>query len=205
MLASFWTGAGFGFLVAAQVGPIWLLCARSALRGRLATGVAIGAGAALVDLLYASLGAVGSAQVLGMAPLRLAFGAAGAAVLVYLGGRTLWSALRIRAGMESEGEVAAVGAAFRTALAATASNPLTIASWGAIFTAAGTAHVAHSPLALVLGVGCGSFGWFLVLSLGLSVLARRLPAWGLRLIDLFSGLGLVGFGLLLGARTVEGR
>ena len=54
MTAAFTTGFGLGFLVAAQVGPVWLLCARSVLRGRIATGLAIGAAAALVDTAYAA-------------------------------------------------------------------------------------------------------------------------------------------------------
>ena len=41
-------GLGLGFVTAAQVGPIWLLCLRSTLRGGFRIGVAIGAGAAVV-------------------------------------------------------------------------------------------------------------------------------------------------------------
>src|SRR5205085_509218 len=40
-------GLGLGFITAAQVGPIWLLCLRSTLRGGFRVGVAIGAGAAV--------------------------------------------------------------------------------------------------------------------------------------------------------------
>ena len=47
-------GLGLGFVAAAQVGPIWLLCLRSTLRGGFRIGVAIGAGAAIVDMVYAS-------------------------------------------------------------------------------------------------------------------------------------------------------
>ena len=46
------------------------------------------------------------------------------------------SAFRVRLGGESLDEVASPRRAFATALAATASNPLTIASWAAIFAAA---------------------------------------------------------------------
>ena len=53
MIASFLAGLGLGFLVGAQVGPIWLLCARSSLRHGARVGLGIGAGAAIVDLLYA--------------------------------------------------------------------------------------------------------------------------------------------------------
>ena len=51
-------GFGLGFITAAQVGPIWLLCLRSTLRSGFRVGVAIGAGAAIVDLAYAALGSL---------------------------------------------------------------------------------------------------------------------------------------------------
>jgi len=82
--AAFVTGFGLGFVVAAQVGPIWLLCVRSVLRGRLLTGLAIGAGAAIIDLTYAALGVAGVTQLLRIAPVGLALGLAGAAVLLVI-------------------------------------------------------------------------------------------------------------------------
>src|SRR3954468_5980118 len=96
------TGLGLGVFVAAQVGPIWLLCARSSLRYGARSGLAIGAGAALVDLCYAVLGA---AQLVRITPVRFGLGLAGAAFLCWLGARTVWQATRIRAGAEAEGEV----------------------------------------------------------------------------------------------------
>jgi hypothetical protein len=60
IVTAFATGFGLGFFVAAQVGPIWLLCVRSVLRGRLLTGLGIGLGAALIDVTYAALGWPGS-------------------------------------------------------------------------------------------------------------------------------------------------
>jgi hypothetical protein len=44
-------GFGLGFVVAAAIGPISLLCIRTVLRGALGTGIAIGAGAAVIDAL----------------------------------------------------------------------------------------------------------------------------------------------------------
>jgi threonine/homoserine/homoserine lactone efflux protein len=158
MFVALWTGLGLGFLVAAQVGPIWLLCARSVLRGRLATGLAVGAGAALVDLAYACLGVAGAAPLL------------------------------------------------RVSLAATASNPLTIASWAAVFAAASAASVATSTAttsAMLTGIGVGSFAWFSILSLAMTALRRRIGDRGLRAADALAGLGLLGFGGLLGWRTLR--
>src|SRR5687767_9213586 len=122
-------GFGLGFLVAAQLGPISLLAIRSTLRNGVYVGLAIGGGVAVIDTLYAAAGAAGAAGLLAFEPLRLAFGILGATVLAALGARTLWSAFRVRLGGEARDEVATPRAAFLTALAATASNPLTIASW----------------------------------------------------------------------------
>jgi threonine/homoserine/homoserine lactone efflux protein len=206
MFTAFVTGFGLGFFVAAQVGPISLLCVRSVLRGRLATGLGIGLGAAIIDTSYAALGVAGVTQLLRVVQLRLILGLAGAAVLLVIGGRTLWSALRIRTGLEADEETVTPGRALRTALIATASNPLTIVSWAAIFAAASTAHVAHTTpatAALVTAIGIGSFTWFTLLAGAVSIVRRRVGPRGLRLADAVSGLAITGFGALLGWRTVR--
>ena len=208
MAAALLAGLGLGFLVGAQVGPIWLLCARSSLRHGARVGLGIGAGAALVDLLYAALGVAGAASLLAATGLRVAFGLLGAAVLILLGARTLWSAFRVRSGLEAEAEVATPWTAFRTSLAATASNPMTIASWAAIFAAASAASLASTAGAaalLVLGVGAGSMAWFAILSLGMALVRRRVPETGLRVADAAAGAGLIGFGAVLGYGSFQHR
>ena len=47
-------GFGMGALVAAQLGPLSLFLIRSVLRGSLRVGLAIGAGIAIIDTLYAA-------------------------------------------------------------------------------------------------------------------------------------------------------
>src|SRR5215213_4018475 len=94
-------GFGLGFFVAAQLGPLSLFLIRSTLRGRLQVGLAIGGGIAIVDLLYAAAGAAGAAGILTIDALRTSLGLLGAAVLIYLGVKTLWSALRVRSGLEA--------------------------------------------------------------------------------------------------------
>ena len=196
-------GFGLGFFVAAQLGPLSLFAIRSTLRSGASIGLAIGAGVAVIDTLYAAAGAAGAAGLLEIEPLRVAFGLIGAAVLVLLGVRTLVSAFRVRLGGEVDEEVATPGRAFATALGATASNPLTIASWAAIFTAAGAAGAAEGAGVAVLlaGVGLGSMTWMAILATGVSVARRWVGDRTLRAVDGLAGLGLLGFGGLLAVRT----
>jgi putative LysE/RhtB family amino acid efflux pump len=206
MLAAFWTGTALGFVVAAQIGPIWLLCARTTLRVGFASGFGIGLGAATVDLGYAALGAAGVAPLLAVPALRLALGVCGGAVLVWFGVRTLRTAFRIRLGAETPEETLSPRAALRTGLVATASNPLTIASWAAVFGAASAGGPSRSAIAaalLVFGVGVGSLAWHAALVAGLRLLRRRVGDRTLRVVDGLAGSALVLGGVGLGVRAAR--
>jgi putative LysE/RhtB family amino acid efflux pump len=123
-----------------------------------------------------------------------------------MGVRTLWSAQRVRLGLEVPAEVVTPARAWRTAVAATASNPLTLASWATAFAAASTASVIGGwaeGVALLVGIGAGSLGWFAMLTSGVRAAGRRLGDRSLQVADLVAGAGLVGFGALLGARTLR--
>jgi putative LysE/RhtB family amino acid efflux pump len=207
-VGALWLGFGLGFVVGAQPGPISLFLVRSTLRRGLMTGLAIGAGIAVVDTLYAAVGAAGATSVLTIGSVQLAFGLLGAAVLVALGCRTLWTAFRVRTGGELDREVASPRRAFVLSLIATASNPLTIALWTGVFAAATVAQDDRSGIAaalLLAGVGAGSMTWFALLSGAVATLRRRLEDHLLRFVEAAAGAGLVGFGSLLGYRSVHER
>jgi threonine/homoserine/homoserine lactone efflux protein len=202
------TGFGLGFFIAAQVGPIWLLSARTVLRGAPMSGLAIGAAAGLVDVVYAALGVAGAARLLEIGPTETVFGILGAAVLVYLGSRNLVNAVRIRQGGETDGEVLRPWSAFRTALVAMASNPQTIAYWAAVFTAASTSDVTSSPslvVAMLTAIAVGTFAWNAMQTGALVLIGRRLPDHALRIVDGVAAVGIIAFGGLLGAKTLRER
>jgi putative LysE/RhtB family amino acid efflux pump len=198
-------GFGLGFVVALQLGPMSLFLIRSTLRSGWRVGMAIGAGIAMVDGLYAAAGAGGATSLLTIHPLRLALGLVGAIVLIWLGARTLYSALRVRVGTESASEVATPRRAFLTALGGTASNPSTIVSWGAIFAAASTAGLVHNTGAAVLlvcGVAIGSLTWVGILASGVALAGRSTSKHALRVTDGVAGAGLMGFGGVLAYTTL---
>jgi len=201
-------GFGLGFFVALQLGPMSLLLIRSTLRAGWGVGLAIGAGIAVVDGLYAAAGAAGAAPLLALEPLRVVLGLVGAAVLLWLGARTLHSAFRVRLGGEVSSEIATPARAFRTALAGTASNPATIASWAAIFAAAGAAGAADSAggaALLVAGVAAGSLVWVATLASVTAVVRRAVGGRAVRVADAVAGLGLLGFGGALGWSALRDR
>src|SRR4051794_14996513 len=201
-MSAFLLGLGLGLAVAAQVGPVSLLVIRTVLRGALATGVAMAAGVAIIDASYAGLGALGAGGLLTIDALRLTLGLIGAGVLALFAARTLWSAFRVRLGGEAPDEVTTPRAALVTALVATASNPLTILSWAAVFAAASTADAALVPL--LLGVGAGSFVWMASLSTAVSLARSRVGPRAVQTVDVVAGAGLLGFARLLGRRAPRG-
>jgi putative LysE/RhtB family amino acid efflux pump len=196
-------GFGVGFLVAAQLGPLSLFLIRSTLRGRLQVGLAIGAGIAVIDCLYAALGAAGAAPLLTIDGLRTVLGLLGAVVLVYLGVKTLLSAYRVRAGLEVADEVSTPKKAFLTSLGATASNPLTIASWAAIFAAASTADIADGSVLLIAGVALGSLTWCTLLACAVAAARPYVGPRILQAVDAGAGFAITGFGGLLAYRTIN--
>lgn len=202
MIPALLLGAGIGMLVAAQVGPVWLLCARSAARYGFVTGAMIGLGAAGVDLAYASLAALGVGTTVTQPSLRATLGLLGAAVLAWYAARTLRSAWRIHHGEVLSEDAVAPATALRTGVIATASNPLTIISWAAIFGGATTLATVGSPIqavALIAGIAAGSLAWHLGLSVLFGALGRRIGAGPLVAIDVVSGLGLAAFAAVLAA------
>ena len=198
-------GFGLGFFVALQLGPMSLFLIRSTLRSGWRVGVAIGAGIATVDGLYAAAGAGGATPLLTIHPVRLALGIVGALVLVWLGARTLYAALRVRVGAETASEAATPRRAFLTALGGTASNPSTIVSWGAIFAAASTAGLVHttaSAVLLVAGVAIGSLTWVTTLATGVALAGRSMSQRSIRITEGVAGAGLIGFGGVLAYTTL---
>jgi putative LysE/RhtB family amino acid efflux pump len=124
-------------------------------------------------------------------------------VLVFLGVRTLRSAFRVRLGEAASQMSPARG--FGVALSMTAANPLTIASWAAVFsaaTAAGAASSFSGAVLLVAGVGLGSAAWDVTLATATALVGRHVGERFLRVVDLVAGIALLFFGVVLAYSVV---
>ena len=189
----FLKGLAFGFILAATVGPMWVLCLRRTLAHGAAVGFASGMGIAVADGLYGAVAAFGLNAVSGLL-LAHSFwiGLAGAAFLLYLGVK----ALLARPSTErNDEEKRGVPAAFLSTLGLTLTNPPTILAFAAIFAGLGLVSTANYGAAalIVLGVFLGSAGWWLILAAGAGRLRSRIRPAHLRAVNVVSGLAILAF------------
>jgi threonine/homoserine/homoserine lactone efflux protein len=191
----FLRGLGIGFSIAAPVGPIGILCIRRSLIDGPAVGFATGLGAAVADAMYGCIAAFGLTALSRLLVDRKRWLALlGGGFLVWLGLQTLVS---VPPSGPVEGGSSSLLAAFGTTVALTATNPMTVLSFVAIFAGFGVAQStdARSAMSLVSGVFLGSALWWLLLSTVAGFLRKSFnPDW-LIVIHRLSGVILLAFGL----------
>jgi len=191
----FLKGLAFGFVLAATVGPMWLLCLRRTLAYGAAAGLASGMGIAVADGLYGAVAAFGLTAISGfLLAHRFWIGLVGGVFLVYLGVKTLLS----RPAADGEtARPAGLAQAFASTLGLTLANPPTILAFAAIFAGLGLAASAdYAAAALVtLAVFLGSAAWWVVLAAGAGALRGQLGPRRLRAINVVSGVTILAFAL----------
>jgi threonine/homoserine/homoserine lactone efflux protein len=159
----FLKGALVGVIMAAAVGPIWMLCFRRALADGFWPGFASGLGAAGADALYGVVAAFGLTFVSDYLVAHRAWFLLGASLfLIWLGVRMFRARpTRAPAGIRASGLAQACG----STLVLTLANPMTVLSFLAIFAGLGLTGARDVPTAtsIVLGVFMGSTLWWIVL------------------------------------------
>ena len=185
----------FGFILAATVGPMWVLCLRRTLAAGALTGFVSGMGIAVADGFYGAVAAFGLTAISGVL-LAQSFwiGLVGAAFLVYLGVRTLLSKPQAAAEEKAPDRIG-LGAAFLSTLGLTLANPPTILAFAAVFAGLGLVSTSDYAVAawIVLGVFLGSAAWWVILAFGAGGLRGRLGPRLLRAINVVSGVSILGF------------
>lgn len=166
LISIFLKGLIVGFLIAVPVGPINVLCVRRTIvHGRL-VGLASGLGAAVADTFFGAVAAFGlnfihSLLMSGRFLLELA----GTAILVVIGVRTLTA--KPPQPKESEADPTNLIGDFTSTCILTLTNPVTILSFLAAFSAFGLQgddQIDVDDWTLLLGVFLGSSLWWLILT-----------------------------------------
>lgn len=169
----------FGLMIALSVGPVALMIANYGTRAGTATGVRAAIGVATADGCYAVVAFTIGALLAGTLASHLSlFRLVGACVLLAMGARMLWQALRDRR-RTLDGDVPPPpgNRPFMSMFFVTLANPLTILLFYGYATAAAGAH-RH----WLLGAACvfaGSLAGQLVFAFGGSAIGRfvKSPAW----------------------------
>ena len=191
----FLKGLAFGFLLAATVGPIWVLCFRRTVAQGALAGFVSGMGIAVADGVY---GAVAAFSLTAISRFLLAqrfwLGLAGGIFLLYLGIQCLLA--NPVPPQEQRPERMSLARAFLSTLGLTLANPPTILAFAAIFAGLGLVSSDYATAALVvLGVFLGSASWWIVLAAGAGWLRGRTGPKLFRAINLVSGLSILGFAI----------
>jgi threonine/homoserine/homoserine lactone efflux protein len=187
-----------GFVIAAPVGPIGVLCARRTLTHGRRAGFFSGMGAATADSLYGFIAAFGltfiSDFLVGhQSWLRLV----GGALLCIIGTRTFVELpTRDPDALKSARRFAGM---YASTFFLTLTNPMTIFSFAAVFAGFGLAGAKGSLVSagtLILGVFLGSGLWWLFLVIMFSIFKRRFRHNELQWVNRIAGAIIAGSGVL---------
>lgn len=202
LIGSLGRGLVIGFVIAAAIGPIGLLCIRRTLVEGAAVGAVSGLGAATADAFYASVAAFGLTAVSdAMVGARRPLGVVGGCFLLALAVH----ALVVRSEAAPDRPPRSLLSAYATTAGLTIANPATILSFAAAFIGLGLAgHDAATAGALVAGVFSGSATWWVLLAVTVSAFRGKLGAEALRRLAAGSSvliglLGIVAIGASLAA------
>lgn len=197
-----------GLSVAAVLGPINILAIRTGLERGFRFAFLVGLGATVADGLYTLLAALGMSTVVGRAGVRTLLWSLGAGMLAYLGGAGLHRSLRRPVLLEGRAAGATAWGCFLGALGATLGNPMTVASWAAVFGGlyAGMLEQLTTSLTLrlVTGVALGTLTWFTALAAALQAGRRFVTPAALRAVSITSSGILLGFAAYFGWHAVRG-
>lgn len=197
-----------GLSVAAVLGPINILAIRTGLERGFRFAFLVGLGATAADGLYTLLAALGASAVVGRAGLRTLLWLLGAGMLAYLGGSGLLRSLRRPILFEGRAAGATAWGCFLGALGATLGNPMTVASWAAVFGGLYAGMLEQVTIGLtfrlVAGVAFGTLTWFTALAAALQAGRRFVTPRALRAVSITSSGILLAFAAYFGWQALRG-
>ncbi|MEL3892603.1 LysE family transporter [Ferrovibrio sp. MS7] len=187
-----------GFVIAAPVGPVGVLCVQRTLALGAGSGLMAGLGAAFADALYGCIAAFGLSLIAEwLQSHEILFRLIGGAFLLFMGAKMLRARHDPAAPLPSVPRDDLVHGLLSTFLL-TATNPITIVAFLGIFAFLGIGAVGVDQAQagwLVLGVFIGSSVWWLSLAALAGRFRRQLAEGGLATVNRLSGLLLLGFAL----------
>lgn len=194
-LILFLKGTLIGFIIAAPLGPIGILCIRRALAGRYNLALLTGLGAGLADTFYGAVVSFSLASIVDFITIHnFVLRLFGSILVAGIGISVFRAPLR-----QNEGQAEAKDTFFHALTSGfflTVSNPITFLVFAAAFTAMGITPINNSfsqAAFLVIGVFVGANGWWFSLITSVGLMRHKLSAIHLLWINRASGFILIGF------------
>jgi threonine/homoserine/homoserine lactone efflux protein len=189
-------GLLLGVAVAAPIGAMSLLCMRRALYQGFAAGLVSAFGIATADAAYAALAAFTLVAMMGaLVGQQTWTRVLGAVAILSLGIRTVRSRPSREAAPSSG---VGLPGMYLSTLGLTLTNPGTILSFAALFLGLGLVdRGAEGVPSLVLGVFLGSAGWWLALTVGVTLARHRMPERLIGLLNTGSGMLLIALAVVI--------
>lgn len=187
-----------GFMIAAPVGPIGLLCIQRTLIGGWKLGFITGLGAASADLIYGLLGALGLATIISLLTTsKLWLSIAGGIILIYLGISAAKSDVSYSTKIQKSHSSLK---AYLSTFLLTLSNPMTIIAFIAVFSAIAPGGSDNADIGLkrlfiiCAGVFLGSIAWWIALTSVTYYLSTKIDGSKIKAISFLAGISIAAFG-----------
>lgn len=199
LLILFFKGTLIGFVIAAPVGPIGILCIRRTLSNQVILASFTGMGAVCADVFYGTVAAFSLAGIADFITnndfyLRLI----GGILLAWVGFSVIKnSSLKNSETLKGQDSLFH---GFTSAFVLTLSNPITLIVFAATFTALGvtSSYQSFSQASfLVAGVFLGASCWWASLITTIYLMKHKLSEPQLFWVNRFSGVTLIGFSLYI--------
>lgn len=205
-LLLFAKGIFAGFVIAAPVGPVGILCVQRTLDRGLFAGVVAGSGAAVADTIFGAAAAFGLTFVAVFINEHYDYMRwFGGALLLLIGMHSIFFK-KITPSEEAQiprSRTKAINAGFSdmmTTFVLAISNPITIVSFSPVFLAVGavvTPSDLYAAWTLIIGVFAGSTLWWLMLCALAAVFRTKLSDERMGIVNKISGGLIVVFGILV--------
>jgi len=197
----FFNGLLVGIIASVPVGAIAILSVQRTLNSGMIAGFILGLGAAIADLIYASVAAFGINFISDfLFSNRTILGILGSIFLLFIGYRIYFTNTVKEFRRQKAFSKRALVNDFFSSLMIALSNPITIIGFGGVFASLGVIHKANTTayvITLLSGVFCGAIMWWLSLSSVVEIFRRKIRLRNIIMINKVTGTIIYVLGIVL--------
>jgi len=197
----FFNGLLVGLIASVPVGAIAILSVQRTLNTGLLAGFVIGMGAALADLVYASIAAFGITIISDfLFTNRTLLGLVGSLFLLLIGYRIYFTNTVKEFRRQKTFSKRALANDFVSSLVIALSNPITILGFGGVFASLGVIHKANTNVhlfTLLAGIFAGAILWWFSISSVVEIFRKKITLRKIVMINKVTGIIIYIFGVIL--------